>query len=327
MISAVTRQSVVRSRAGEAALFLARYGIFVGLVLLCLCGALLSSAFFTPTNFLNIGLSVGYVGFVAIGMAFVVIGGSLIDLSIPGVIAASGLFALAAEPRVGAVLAIVLALLIGCAVGCVNGMAIGYLGANPVLVTYAATIIILGLSQAAAGSGFVYGHGRVFAWLGSATVAGIPLVLPILGVFLLIAHVVLARSTFGRQVYATGGGYSASRVAGLPVRRIVMFTFVISGFLAAVAGLLLSTELGSAQQEIGTGYEFDAITAVAIGGTSLFGGEGSIGRVFAGVLFVGVLNNVMILAGISIDSQGIVKGAIIIGAVSLDVMLRRLRAR
>jgi ribose transport system permease protein len=316
-----------RARAGAAVVLLARYGIYVGLVLLCVCGALLSSAFLTSTNFLNIGLSVGYVGFVAIGMAFVVIGGSLIDLSIPGVIAGAGIIALATEPAIGALPAIVLAIAVGCFVGLLNGAAVGYLGANPVLVTYSAQIIILGIAQALAGAGFIYAHGAAFNWLGNATIAGVPLVLPILAACLLGAYVALSRSTFGRQVFATGGGYQASRVAGLPVRRVVMTTFVISGALAAVAGVLMSTALGSAQQEIGIGYEFNAITAVAIGGTSLFGGEGSIGRVLAGVLLVGVLNNVMILAGVSIDSQGIVKGAIIVGAVALDVVLRRVRTR
>ncbi len=308
-------------------LLLGRYGIYVGLVLLCIVGTALSGAFLTSTNFLNIGLSVGYVGFVAIGMAFVVIGGSLIDLSIPGVIAGAGIIALATEPTIGAVPAILLALLVGALVGLLNGAAIGYLKANPVLVTYAAQIIILGIAQAAAGAGFIYSRGPAFNWLGNATIWGVPLVLPILAICLLGAYVALSRSTFGRRVFATGGGYQASRVAGLPVRRIVMMTFVISGTLAALAGVLMSAALGSAQQEIGIGYEFNAITAVAIGGTSLFGGEGSIGRVLAGVLLVGVLNNVMILAGVSIDSQGIVKGAIIVGAVALDVVLRRVRAR
>jgi len=106
-----------------------------------------------------------------------------------------------------------------------------------------------------------------------------------------------------------------------------MTTFVISGALAAVTGVLMSTALGSAQDTIGTGYEFSAITAVAIGGTSLFGGEGTIGRVLAGVLVVGVLDDLLILAGVSINAQGLVEGVIIIGAVALDVALRRVRTR
>jgi ribose transport system permease protein len=317
----------LRARGNAALLLLARYGIYVALVLMCAIGALISGSFLTITNILSIALSVGYVGFVAIGMAFVVIGGSLIDLSIPGVIAAAGLIALSTEQTVGPVPAILIAIVVGCFVGLVNGTAVGYFRANAILVTYAAQIIILGISQAVAGSGNIYAHGAVFNWLGNATIGRVPLVLPILAVALLVAYVTLHRSTFGRQVFATGGGYQASRVAGIPVRRIVMTTFVISGALAAVTGVLMSTALGSAQDTIGTGYEFSAITAVAIGGTSLFGGEGTIGRVLAGVLVVGVLDDLLILAGVSINAQGLVEGVIIIGAVALDVALRRVRTR
>ncbi len=307
--------------------FLARYGIYVALFLMCVIGVTISNQFLTTTNFLNIGLSVGYVGFVATGMAFVVIGGSLIDLSIPGVIAAAGLIALAAQPTVGAVPAILIAISVGCFVGLLNGLAVGYLRINSVLVTYAAQIVVLGISQAIAGAGFIYAHGSVYNWLGNASIGRVPLVLPVLAVVLVVAYVALHRSTFGRQVFATGGGYQASRVAGIRVRRIVMTTFVISGALAAVAGVLLSTSLGSAQATIGSGYDFSAITAVAIGGTSLFGGEGTIARVVAGVLVVGVLDDVLILAGVSINAQGIVQGLIIVGAVALDVALRRMRTR
>ena len=126
-------------------MFLARYGIYVALFLMCVGGLLISSRFLTTTNFLSIALSVGYTGFTATGMAFVVISGSLIDLSIPGVIAAAGLIALAAEPTVGAVPAILIALGAGCFVGLVNGVAIGYLRVNPVLATYAAQIVALGI--------------------------------------------------------------------------------------------------------------------------------------------------------------------------------------
>ena len=212
--------------------------------------------------------------------------------------------------------------------GLVNGVAVGYLKANPLLVTYAAQIIILGISQAIVGNGFIYAPKvAVFNWLGNATIGRVPVVLPILAVALLVAYVTLHRSTFGRRVFATGGGYQASRVAGIRVRRIVMMTFVISGGLAAVAGVLMATALGNAQDTLGTGYAFSAITAVAVGGTSLFGGVGTIGRVLAGVLVVGVLDDVLILAGVSIYTQGIVQGAIIIGAVALDVALQRVRTR
>ena len=117
---------------------------------------------------------------------------------------------------------------------------------NPVLATYAAQIVALGISQAVVGGGFINAHGAVFKWLGTTTIGRVPLVLPILAVVMLAAYVLLHRSTFGRQLFATGGGYQAARVAGIRVRRIVMTTFVISGALAALCGVLLSTALGNA---------------------------------------------------------------------------------
>ncbi len=327
MSELVAPAALVRGRAGTLVMLIARYGIYVALLLMCIGGVLISTRFLTTTNFLSIALSVGYTGFTATGMAFVVISGSLVDLSIPGVVAASGLIALAAEPAVGAVPAILIAIAAGCFVGLINGVAVGYLKVNAVLATYAAQIIALGISQAVVGGGFVNAHGSVFKWLGTTTIGRVPLVLPILGVVMLAAYVLLHRSTFGRKLFATGGGYQAARVAGIRVRRIVMTSFVISGALAALCGVLLSANLGNAQTTIGSGYDFASITAVAVGGTSLFGGAGTIGRVLAGVLVIGVLNDLLILAGVSINFQGIVQGAIIIGAVALDVALRRLRTR
>ncbi len=141
------------------------------------------------------------------------------------------------------------------------------------------------------------------------------------------AHAVLARSVFGRWVYATGGGYSASRAAGVPVRRTIIAAFALSGLFSAMGGVLLASVIESARQADGSGYEFNAVAAVAIGGNSLLGGSGTIPRTIVGVLILGIINNLMILIGVPGESQNLVKGVIVVVAVLMDIRLRRQGSR
>jgi ribose transport system permease protein len=297
------------------------------LALLCVAGGLLSTFFLTTGNLLNVARTVSFLGFVAIGMTFVVIGGSLIDLSVESTIAAAGIFVLAVQPSVGNVGAIILTLGLGAVIGTINGVLVGYVRGNPVMVTLGMNVVVAGLGTAFAQGGFVYNTDATFALLGRGSFLGIPICVWLLVITAICFTAVLSSTTFGRWVYATGTNYAASRVAGVPVRRVIASTFIVSGVLAAAAGILLSSLLGSARTGSGVGYAFSAVTAVAIGGTSLFGGSGSLPRTAAGLLVVGVLNNLMVLVGVPADAQQLVVGIVIIVVVTGDVFIRRRTVR
>jgi ribose transport system permease protein len=293
------------------------------LALLCIAGTILSPVFLTKENLLNVARTVSFLGFVAIGMTFVVIGGNLVDLSVESTIAAAGILVLAVMPTVGPLGAILITLGLGAVIGTINGILVGYVRGNPVMVTLGMNVVVGGLGTAFAQGGFVYDTDATFARLGRGDILGVPICVWLLVITALCFAAVLSSTTFGRWVYATGTNYPASRVAGVPVKRVIASTFVVSGVLAAAAGILLSSLLGSARTGSGVGYAFNAVTAVAIGGASLLGGSGSLPRTAAGLLVVGVLNNLMVLVGVPSDAQQLVVGIVIIVVVAGDVFIRR----
>jgi ribose/xylose/arabinose/galactoside ABC-type transport system permease subunit len=303
------------------------YAIFFVLIALVAAGALASPQFLTTRNFLSIAQAVAFIGFAAIGMTFVTISGSFVDLSVPATFAGSGIVALSMQPIVGPIAGIVLGLATGVVIGIVNGLLIGYVRANPVIVTLGTVSVGLGAAQLLVGGQDVYNHSPLVASLGQGNVYGAPNTVILLALAALAAHLVLARSVFGRWVYATGGGYSASRAAGVPVRRTIIAAFALSGLFSAFGGVLLSAVIESARQADGAGYEFNAVAAVAIGGNSLLGGSGTIPRTIVGVLILGIINNLMILIGVPGESQNLVKGIIVIVAVLMDIRLRRQATR
>lgn len=324
---AATSMGLERSD-GRARSFVSDYAIFLVFIGLLMAGALTSPQFMTWDNMRNTLQSVAFTGFAALGMLFVTTGGGFVDLSIPATIAASGIIALAFQPTLGVVGGIVAGIGVGGLIGVTNGFFIGILGANPVIITLGMQVIGIGVAQIFTGGGIVYNTDAAFAEIGKGTFFGIlPNTLLILGLAILVAHVLLAHTVLGRWVHTTGGNYAASRAAGVPVRRVMVTVFTLCGLFAAVGGVLLASVLDSARGNAGAGYEFNAIAAVAIGGNSLFGGFGTVPRVIIGVLIVGVLNNLMVLLGVPVESQNIVKGALIAGAALLDVRLRRQAVR
>jgi ribose/xylose/arabinose/galactoside ABC-type transport system permease subunit len=302
------------------------YAIYLVFILLIVVGAaLLGTKFLSTQNFLNIGQAVTFTGFAALGMLFVTTSGGFVDLSIPAAIGGSGVITLALmEGGVPPLLAIVAGVMSGLVLGLVNGVLIGVVRANPVLTTLGTNTAALGAALIFTQGDYVYTQDPFFTQLGQGRLFGIiPNIIIVVIVVAIIAHLLLTYTVFGRWVYPTGGNYAAARAAGVPVRRVMITVFAISGTFAAMGGVLLASLLGSARTTAGLGMEFNAIAAVAIGGNSIFGGAGTVARTVIGVLIVGVLNNLMILLGIPAESQDIVKGALIAGAVLLDLRLRR----
>ncbi len=172
----------------------------------------------------------------------------------------------------------------------------------------------------------VSGFDEGFRWLATGNVGFIPAPVIVMLLVYVLAHIVLTRTTFGRYVYAIGGNEEATRLSGVAVRFHKTAIYCVSGLMSAVAAIVLTARLNSAQPIAGMMYELDAIAATVIGGTSLMGGEGSLGGTLVGALIMGVLRNGLNLLGVSSFLQQIVIGAVIVGAVLVDTMLKRHRA-
>ena len=313
----------------------AKYGIFLIFAGMFVLASFLSPAFLTSTNLINIVRQMSIIGLIALGVTGVIVAGG-IDLSsgsmvgIACVVAAS----LSQNPgeRVlnpafaGSPLAVALAAAaaVGIVGGLINGALISKMKVPPFIVT-------LGMFLAARGAAMLYTNGRPvsdlsddFNFIGQGDIGGFPIPILILIIMAVITHVLYARTKFGKYIYAIGGNEQAARVSGINVDKFKMYIYIYAGFLSALAGVVVSSRIGSGQPGLGVGYEFDAITAAVIGGASLTsGGIGTIPGTIVGALIIGVLNNTLDLTNVSAYFQQIIRGLIIVGAVILDQQKHR----
>ena len=303
-----------------------RYGTVLGLVFLSAVLWALTPHFLTVSNLLNIAQQTSINAIVAAGMTFVIISGG-IDLSVGSIVALSGValgtFLQAGQPGIVAVIA---AVAVGISSGLVNGLLVSFGRLPPFIAT-------LGMMSVARGSALVLtegrpisGFGEGFRWVATGSLGPIPAPVIITLLVYAIAHVVITRTTFGRYVYAIGGNEEATRLSGVAVRFHKTAIYAVSGLMSAVAAVVLTARLNSAQPIAGMMYELDAIAATVIGGTSLMGGEGSLFGTLVGALIMGVLRNGLNLLGVSSFLQQIVIGGVIVGAVLVDTLLKRQRA-
>ena len=326
MVGPMTTKPTTASQ-WTAGLLVQRYGIFIALLLLCFALAVLNENFLSTRNILNVLRQTSINGILAIGMTFVILTRG-IDLSVGSVAAFAGVVAasLATTSATGmiaggpypAILAILVGLAAGMACGGVSGVIVARFSVPAFVVT-------LGMLSAARGLTLLYSGGlpipaltEEFRWIGTGSVWGIPVpILLLIGTFA-VAHFVLTQTRYGRHFYAVGGNPHAAKVSGLPVHKIRFSVYVISGALAALAGMLLAARTGSALPQAGIAYELDAIAAVVIGGTSLAGGVGRVTGTLIGALLIGVMNNGLDLMGVESYYQQVIKGILIVAAVMLD---------
>lgn len=303
-----------------------RYGTVLGLIFLSAVLWALTPHFLTVSNLLNIAQQTSINAIVAAGMTFVIISGG-IDLSVGSIVALSGValgsLLQAGQPAIAAVIA---AVAVGIASGLVNGLLVSFGRLPPFIAT-------LGMMSVARGSALVLTEGRPisgfsedFRWVATGSLGPIPAPVIVTLLVYAIAHVVITRTTFGRYVYAIGGNEEATRLSGVAVRFHKTAIYAVSGLMSAVAAVVLTARLNSAQPIAGMMYELDAIAATVIGGTSLMGGEGSLFGTLVGALIMGVLRNGLNLLGVSSFLQQIVIGGVIVGAVLVDTLLKRQRA-
>lgn len=322
-----TEQLVAQNRVVEQS-WLSRYGTTLGLpaaiVVVVVIGQLLNPKFLTGENILNIANSMSLVGIIAVGMTFVFVTRGMADLSVPATMAIGGLLVLILDDKIGTIPAGIVAVLVAAAFGLVNGLLIGYAGLNPVITTLAVGTIVLGISQIFAGGVIQYGQDPAAkAFLFTRIFGVLPMMVLIFLVVALLGHLLLSRTVYGRWTYAVGSNPQATEASAVPVKFVRAGAFVMTAALAGFAGVLYGVFTQASRPGIGAGYEFDAITAVVVGGVSLLGGSGSVLRAMLGLLFVSILSNILILQGVPTEPQGMVQGALIVGAVALDIWLRR----
>ena len=294
------------------------FGALIALVLLVVVIGVISPEFRTLSNFLSLLRQSSINGFIAFGMTCVILTGG-IDLSVGSVLALStALCAGFITNGVPVGLAMVLALIIGTALGAVSGLLVTKGRLQP----FIATLITMTVYR---GATMIFMDGKPISNLGDSftlKVVGkgnfyhIPIPAITFVVMFLIFMFVLEKTTFGRRVYATGSNEQSAKLAGINVNRTKLITYAISGCMSALSGLILLSRLSSAQPTLGSGYELDAIAAVALGGMN--GGRGRVWGTFVGILIIAVLNNGLNILGVSSYYQDVVKGIVILIAVLSD---------
>lgn len=286
-----------------------------GLLALGAAMTFVSDRFLTWENLGNIGRQVSINAIIATGMTLVIITGG-IDLSVGAVMTLAMTFGAGAMlAGVAVPLAIALALLTGIACGAANGALIAYARLPAIIVTLATMEIPRGIALLYTGGYPLANLPAAFGPLGRGEILGVHVPTLIMLVVVLAGHAFLTRFVAGRAFYALGGNEEAARLSGLPVNRYKLLAYTLSGFTAALAGVVLASRLMSGQPNAGIGFELDAIAAVVLGGTSITGGRGSIIGTLIGAVTLGLLNNGLNLMSVSPYTQKILKGAIILLAI------------
>jgi ribose/xylose/arabinose/galactoside ABC-type transport system permease subunit len=301
-----------------------RAGLLIALLVLIVVASLLSDRFLTAPNLLNVLRQVSIVGILALGMTFVILTAG-IDLSVGSILGLSVVIFAGFVDSSSVPFAIALGLGAGVMVGVVNGLGVAYAGIPPFIMTLGTLSFVRGLC-------FIYTGGtpipildEAFFLIGNGSMMGIPIPSILLIVSLIVCAIVLNFTPFGRSIYALGSNEDAARLSGVPVNRFKVIVYGISGFFAGLAGLVYSSQLSIGTPIAGQGYELDAIAAVVVGGTSLFGGKGSVFGTFVGTLIIGILANILNLRGIDPFVQQLFKGALII--IAVFIMGRAMRSR
>ena len=302
-----------------------RYIVGLGLPLLLLATylyfAFSAPRFSTLSNVQDVVRQGSPLAILAFGQGFAILSGG-IDLSVGATVGLASVIDTLFTKSHGSVIGAIAAVFAGFSVGAVNGLFIAHFRVNPFIVTLGMLSIVKGISLMITGGSYVQGLPPGFSDLGYGLFGPIPLPgVVALGAFA-FAFFLLTRTSFGRQLYAVGGNAEAARLSGLHVKRVVWLIYVVSGGLAAVAGIVLSSRVSSGQPDLGDGLELQSIAAVVLGGVSLFGGQGSVVGVLFGVLFVSFLQNGLNLQNVPSFTQLTIIGGALIVAVALDRWLQ-----
>ena len=295
-----------------------KYGIVLIMIILFIISAVINRNFLKPQNLLNILKQISVVTIIACGETMLIVSG-MIDLSAGFLCTTAACFSagfLAATGNMPA--AVLLGILIGSVCGWINGFLVTYFKLQPFIATLAMTNVLQGIVQ-------IYTNGQTIGgvekarWLGQGRVLGIPVPVIIMFVMVALIAVLMKKTKFGTSIYAIGGSENAAIASGINTGRTKRLIFTLSGALVGLSGVVLMARLMAGMPSVGEGYEFDAITAVVVGGTSFLGGIGTVTGALVGSVIVGLINNILNLLHVSTQYQLIVKGVLIAVAVIIDI--------
>lgn len=297
--------------------------VFILFAVMAVLTVMQPGVFLTIGNFKSILLAISVYGVMVCGTIYPILLGG-IDLAVGATAAMSGACAVLTIVNhnysvQGVVLGILLGLAAGTAAGAVHGIVVSQFKVPPFLITLASQNIVYGIAQLLTGNQVVSClKPAAFTFIGGGRLFGVPTSVYILAVVALLSWFLLNKTKFGRSVYAVGGNKESSSLSGIPSNKITVIAYAISGFTAALAGIVLASMNQQAIAKAAQGYENDVLTAIVVGGTSLMGGEGSLQGAMFGALLVGIINNGLRLMGIPSTYHSVVKGVVIIIAVAVD---------
>jgi len=303
--------------------FAQQYGLAISFILLCLMLTFMSDRFLTINNLTNILRQSTINGIIAVGMTLVILTRG-IDLSVGSILALSAVItADAIQKGTPFYFAILLGLFIGGLLGLISGWLVTKMRVPPFIATLGVMTFGRGLALTYTQGKPITGLSDGFRFLGVGYLGSIPMPVVIAFVVFVVGYIALTRMKFGEYIYAIGNNETAARLAGIPIERYIASAYVITGVLSALAGQILIARLNSAQPIAGVGFEFDAIAAVVVGGTSFEGGEGSLTGTLLGVLIIAVINNGLNLLDVPSFYQSVVKGVVIALALLIHKALKK----
>jgi ribose transport system permease protein len=322
MATIKTKEASINNRLssfGKKLIGLNELGVLIALVLLCIVINSINPLFFTVNNILNVLRQISTTAIIAVGMSYVIITGG-IDLSV-GSSMCIGAMLCASLSNIGMNpwLALIVSLIAAGALGAVSAFTIVVLRITPFIATMAMMYVIRGLAYLMS-EGMPIPFNTTLNFLGGKLYNKIPIPAIIMVVILIIGHIILTKTVYGRNLFAVGGNERAARLSGIQVEKIKFSVYIIIAILSALAGIISAANTSSAASNMGTGKEMDAIAAAVIGGCSLAGGKGSIFGVIIGAAILGVIRNGFVLLVIPSSWQSITIGGVLVIACALDLI-------
>ncbi|MHC4104742.1 MAG: ABC transporter permease [Planctomycetota bacterium] len=295
-------------------------GALFALLVICIVLSLTSTYFLTVSNFTNLMKQVVVIGIAGVGVTFVIISGG-IDLSVGSAVSFSAVLVAGfiENLHMPSYFAVIIVLLIGCSLGFLNGSMVTFLRIPPIIATLSTLIALKGAALVYTG-GYTIPLIKKFMVLGRGSVGPVPVPTLILLAVYCVAYVVLKYTMLGRIAYGLGGNQEAAHLSGISVRKSRLIIYTISGFTAALAGIVIASRLSSGEPTVGDGVEFDAIVSTVLGGTNIFGGVGTVWGTLIGAFILVIINNGLNLMNVSPYSQFIARGAILAFAVTINSM-------
>jgi len=285
--------------------------------------ALRTPGFVSEPNLLSLVTTVSFIGCVAVGMTLITISGNIMSFSLGALVGATAMIFILAVNVGGVAFGLAAAFIFAAMVNAAQGFLIGTVRANPIIISIASTALIYGVAEGLTQQGTVYAAAGIRWGLLQGKVLGLPVEFVALVGAAAFAQVLLSYTVFGRHLLMTGSSLAAAEVIGLRTWRTVTGAYLWAGLFAGLAGILLASRYGSASMNYGIGYEYDAMAAVLVGGTSIRGGEGSALRTLVGALFIAVIEALLLLWGFRQEWQFLIAGVIVLAVVALQTRTRR----